>query len=119
MRWIGIGIIGLLGGFVSGLFGVGGGVLFVPLLVLFLHTNLHLAIGTSLAAIVPTALVGAIRHFSAGSVDLRVALALALCAMGGAWLGAELSLRLDLILLRRLFALFLFFIAFRLFFTAA
>ena len=116
---MGIGIIGLTGGFVSGLFGVGGGVLFVPLLVLFLNMNLHLAIGTSLAVIVPTALVAAIRHFSERSVDLKVALALALCAMVGAWLGAGISLRLDLVLLRRLFALFLFVLAVRLFFKGA
>lgn len=115
MRWIGIGMIGLAGGFVSGLFGVGGGVLFVPLLVLFLNTNLHLAIGTSLVAIVPTALMGAIRHFSERSVDLRIALVLAIFAMAGAWLGAGISLRLNLVLLRRLFALFLFVLAFRLF----
>lgn len=117
MRWIGIGIIGLLGGFASGLFGVGGGVLFVPLLVLFLNTSLHVAIGTSLAAIVPTALVGAVRHFSEGSLDLRMALVLAVCAMAAAWFGAGISLRLDLVLLRRLFAVFLFFMALRLFFT--
>ena len=103
----------------SGLFGVGGGVIFVPLLVLFLKMNLHLAIGTSLAAIVPTALVGAMRHFSEGSLDLRMALVLTLCAMLAAWLGAGISLRLDLVLLRRLFAIFLFFMALRLFFTTA
>ena len=118
MRWIGIAVIGLLGGLVSGLFGVGGGLIFVPLLVLFLNLNLHLAIGTSLAAIVPTALVGAIRHFSERSVDLKMALALALCAMIGAWLGAGISLRLDLVLLRKLFALFLFVLALRLFFQS-
>ena len=101
MRWIGIGIIGLAGGFASGLFGVGGGVLFVPLVILFLKANPHLAIGTSLAAIVPTALVGALRHSSEGWVDFRMAFVLALCAMAGAWLGAGISVRLDVVLLRR------------------
>ena len=115
MRWLGIGIIGLLGGFTSGLFGVGGGVLFVPLLVVFLNFNLHLAIGTSLAAIIPTATVGAFRHFSEGWVDLRTTLLLAAFAVIGAWLGAGLSLRLDIVFLRKLYALFLFVIAVRLF----
>lgn len=119
MRWIGIGIIGLAGGFVSGLFGVGGGVLFVPLLILFLNANPHLAIGTSLVAIIPTALVGAVRHFSEGSVDLRIALVLALFAGVGAWLGAGTSLRLEAVLLRKLFALFLLILAVRLFFKGA
>lgn len=118
MRWLGIGLIGLFGGLTSGLFGVGGGVVFVPLLVLLFSFNLHLAIGTSLAAIVPTAVVGAWRHFSEGWIDFRVALLLALFAMVGAWLGAGLSLKLDLILLRKIFAGFLFVVALRLFFKA-
>ena len=116
MRWMGIGIIGLLGGLASGLFGVGGGILFVPLLALFLNYNFHLAIGTSLLAIVPTALVGAWRHISEHSVDFRTAILLALFAMIGAWLGAGLSLRLDVTLLRKLFAVLLLILAFRLFF---
>lgn len=113
---MGIGIIGLLGGLASGLFGVGGGVLFVPLLVLFLNFDLHLAIGTSLAVIIPVAAVGAFRHFSEHSVDFRTAILLAVFAMMGAWLGAGLSLRLDVVLLRKVFAVFLFLLAFRLFF---
>lgn len=116
MQWMGIGIVGLLGGLASGLFGVGGGVLFVPLLVIFLGFNFHVAIGTSLLAIVPTAAVGALRHISEHSVDFRTAVLLALFAMVGAWLGAGLSLRLDVTLLRKMFAVFLFFLAFRLFF---
>lgn len=116
MRWLGIGAIGLAGGFVSGLFGVGGGVLFVPLLVLLLNVDIHLAIGTSLAAIIPTALTGALRHFSAHAIDFRIAFLMALFAIIGAWLGAGISLRMEVVLLRKLYALFLFFLALRLFF---
>lgn len=118
VRWIGIGLIGLAGGLASGLFGVGGGILFVPLLVIFFNVNLHLAIGTSLAAIVPTALVGAFRHLHENSVDLKMALALALFAMLGAWLGSGLSLQMDVTGLRKLFAVFLFVLAFQLFFKS-
>lgn len=118
MRWFAIGIIGFLGGLTSGLFGVGGGVVFVPLLVLLMNFNPHLAVGTSLVAIVPTALVGASRHFSEGWVDFRTAIALALLAMVGAWLGAEISLRLDAAILRKLFSIFLFVLAFRMFFKS-
>lgn len=118
MRWIGIGIIGLLGGWVSGLFGVGGGVLFVPLSVLFLKMDIHLAIGTSLAAIIPTAFVGAFRYFSADSVDWRMALLLAVFAMFGAWLGSGLSLQIQTGLLRKIFGAFLMVLALRLFFKS-
>ncbi len=116
LRWIGIGLIGLAGGVASGLFGVGGGVLFVPLLILFFNVNVHLAIGTSLAAIVPTALVGAFRHSTQGALDYRIALLLAIFAMVGAWIGAGISLKLDVTILRKLFSAFLFLLAFRLFF---
>ena len=114
MHWIGIGIIGLLGGFTSGLLGVGGGVLFVPLLIIFYRMDPHLAIGTSLLVIVPTALAGATRHFLGNSIDFRMVLFLAGFAVFGAWLGATLSLQLDSALLRKIFALFLFLLAFRL-----
>ena len=116
LRLVGIGVIGLIGGFASGLFGVGGGLLFVPLLVLFLGVNIHVAIGTSLAAIVPTALVGAARHFFHHSVDFKMALALALFAMIGAWVGSGVSIRLDVVMLRKIFAGFLFVLALRMFF---
>ena len=116
MRWIGIGFIGLAGGFVSGLFGVGGGILFVPLMILFLNFNPHLAIGTSLAAIIPTAFVGACRHFTARSLDFRTAILLALFAVIGAWVSAGISLQLDISLLRKAYAFFLFILAVRLFF---
>lgn len=115
MSWIVIGIIGFFGGVVSGLFGVGGGVIFVPLLILLMKFDPHLAIGTSLVAIIPTALVGASRHFSHGWLDIRAALVLALLAMAGAWLGSGISLRMDVTLLRRMFGVFLFLLAFRMF----
>ena len=117
MRWITIALIGIAGGFASGLFGVGGGVLFVPLLILFLNLNTHSAIGTSLAAIIPTALVGSFRHLLDRQVDLKIAFLLAVFASLGAWLGAGISLQLDALVLRRVFALLLIFIAFRLAFT--
>ena len=116
LHLMGVVLIGLVGGFASGLFGVGGGILFVPLLILFFGMNIHAAIGTSLAVIVPTALVGAFRHFSDHSIDMKAAFLLALFAMVGAWLGAGVSIRMDVVLLRKLFACFLFVLALRLFF---
>ncbi len=111
-----IALIGVLGGIVSGLFGVGGGILFVPLLILLKNFNPHLAIGTSLAVIVPTAFVAAFRHSLAGMIDWKTVLILALFAIAGAWLGSELSLKLEAGVLRRLYAFFLLALAFKLFF---
>jgi uncharacterized membrane protein YfcA len=71
-------------GFVAGLFGVGGGILIVPALVLVLGMEQRLAHGTSLAAIVPIAVAGVAGYVPSGSVDLGAAAIL----VGGAALGA-------------------------------
>ncbi|WP_348665970.1 TSUP family transporter, partial [uncultured Microbacterium sp.] len=71
--------IGLLSGFLSGLFGVGGGTVIVPLLVLLLGFDQRRAAGTSLAAIVPTSAVGVISYAVHGSVAWIPALLLAFC----------------------------------------
>ncbi len=83
--------VGVAAGFLSGLFGVGGGVLLVPGLVLVLGMGQRLAHGTSLAAIVPIALAGVVGYALAGEVDWAVALFLALGAAGlGAPVGTHL-----------------------------
>lgn len=109
-------LIGTAGGLASGLLGVGGGLIFVPLLILMTKMDAHLAIGTSLAAIIPTAIAGMMRHSFAAHVDWKTALIIAVFAVVGAWTGAELSLRLNAILLRRLFSVLLFLMAVKLFF---
>ncbi len=116
MSYIVIAIIGLLGGLASGLFGVGGGAVFVPLLIILRNWDPHLAVGTSLSVVVPTALLAAAVHGRAGMIDWKTAGLLAVFALLGAWFGAGLSLKLDILVLRRYFALFLFVMAFKLFF---
>ena len=82
--------IGLLSGFLSGLFGVGGGTVIVPLLVLLLGFDQRRAAGTSLAAIVPTSAVGVISYAVHGSVAWIPALLLAAGAVVGAQIGTWL-----------------------------
>lgn len=82
--------IGLLAGLLSGIFGVGGGTVIVPLLVLLLQFDQRLAAGTSLAAIVPTAAVGVISYAASGSVAWIPGLILAAGAVGGAQIGTRL-----------------------------
>lgn len=82
--------VGLLAGLLSGLFGVGGGTVIVPLLVLALKFDQRLAAGTSLAAIVPTAIVGVISYAVHGSVAWIPALLLAAGAVVGAQIGTWL-----------------------------
>jgi uncharacterized protein len=85
--------IGLVAGLVSGFVGGGGGIVIVPLLVIFAALSQHQAHATSLAAIVPIAAVGAARFAAAESVDLRLAALLAVGSLVGAPLGARLLAR--------------------------
>lgn len=90
-------LVGLLAGLLSGLFGVGGGVMIVPALVLILGYGQRLAVGTSLAAIVPTATVGVISYGVTGNVAWIAALVLAggavIGAQGGTWLLPRVPVR--------------------------
>lgn len=99
--------IGLLAGLLSGLFGVGGGTVIVPLLVLALGFDQRLGAGTSLAAIVPTATVGVVSYALHDSVAWIPALLLAAGAVVGAQIGTWLLPRLSLTILRWTFVGFL------------
>jgi uncharacterized membrane protein YfcA len=99
--------IGLIAGLLSGLFGVGGGTVIVPLLVLLLGFDQRLAAGTSLTAIVPTASVGVISYALSGSVAWIPALILAAGAVAGAQIGSRLMPRISQRALRWGFVSFL------------
>ncbi|KJQ54084.1 sulfite exporter TauE/SafE family protein [Microbacterium sp. SA39] len=99
--------IGLLAGLLSGLFGVGGGTVIVPLLVLLLHFDQRLGAGTSLAAIVPTAAVGVVSYAIHGSVAWVPALILAAGSVVGAQIGTRLLPRISQTALRWFFVGFL------------
>ena len=96
-RWLPAALLGMAAGLLSGLFGVGGGILIVPGLVLLLGLQQRLAHGTSLAAILPIALSGVVGYGVHGLVDVRVAGLVAtgavLGAVGGSWLLARLPQR--------------------------
>lgn len=100
-------LIGLAAGLLSGLFGVGGGTLIVPLLSLMLGYNLRLAAGTSLAAIVPTTSIGVISYAASGAVAVVPAIILAVGAVLGALLGTRLLQRVSQEALRWGFVIFI------------
>jgi len=82
--------IGLISGITSGLLGVGGGIIMVPAMTLIAKLPVKIAIGTSLAVIIPTALVGVFKHHQQGNVNWEVAAYLSVAAVVGGWLGAWL-----------------------------
>jgi hypothetical protein len=97
------GIIGLAAGVLAGLFGVGGGILFVPTLTWLGLTQIH-AEATSLLAIIPTVLVGVWRQQRYGNVRWRAAAVLGLASVGAAVGGAQVAETLPEHVLRKLFA---------------
>lgn len=84
--------VGLAAGFVSGLLGVGGGIIMVPLLVGILEMPLKRALGTSLLAIVVLVIPGTIVHTALGHIDWAIFAALTVGAVPGARIGARLAL---------------------------
>lgn len=107
-------LIGLLAGFFSALFGVGGGVLIVPLLILAARYAERTAAATSLAAIGTTALAGAVAYAALGRVHVTEAAAVGLPAALGAVAGTTLQQRVPRRALSLLFAAFLVAVAVRL-----
>jgi uncharacterized protein len=100
-------LIGVAAGFLSALFGVGGGILVVPLLILAARYQPRPAMATSLAAIGVTALAGTIVYAFAGKVDPALALLVGVPAAAGATVGTALQQRASGAALSYLFALFL------------
>ena len=108
--------IGLAGGFFSALFGVGGGVVIVPLLVLFAGFESKTATGTSLAVIGFTAVFGVVAFSLLGHVDWEAAAVVGVPAVAGTTAGVWLQRRVSSRVLVLLFAAFLLVVAARLFF---
>ena len=108
--WIGVlglFVIGFIAGVLGAVMGVGGGIVTVPALVTLYAFEQHLAQGTSLAVIIPTALVATITHGRRGQVDWRLAATLVIGGLGGGWLGGHTALAIDGKVLRILFVCFL------------
>jgi uncharacterized protein len=102
--------LGVLAGVLSALFGVGGGIVFVPTLI-FLGHSAHVAVATSLAAMVPVILVGTWRQTRYGSVIWRDAIIIGMASVPTAKVGELVATSLPNDVLRRLFALVLVLVA--------
>lgn len=103
-----VGIIGLVAGILSGLFGIGGGIVIVPLLIVLVGLTTTQAAGTSLAALLlPVGALGALEYWRGGFVDLRFAALLAVGLLLGAYLGARLGISLPVEVVQRGFGVLL------------
>ena len=84
-------VAGVVTGLISGTMGVGGGIVMVPAMVLFMAIDQRVAQGISLAVIIPTAVSGAIQHYRLGHIRVRLGLLIMIGAVAGAAIGAELA----------------------------
>lgn len=106
-----IGILGLVAGTVTKLFGIGGGTVFVPSLVMFLGLDIVTAVATSLFVMVPTALLGSVTSFFQGMLHLEFAVPLILGVVLGAQIGPRIGARIPKKRIRQLFGLVLLYAA--------
>lgn len=102
-----LGLIGLLTGLINGLLGIGGGTLLIPALVFFLGEKQHIAHGTSLSIILPTAIISTLIYQTHSSIDWTLTLKIAFSGMLGGYLGARLMPFIPGPYLRKIFAAFM------------
>ena len=110
-------LLGVFIGIVSGLVGIGGGALLIPVLVFAYGMTQHKAQGTSLAMLLlPTGIFAFWKYWKAGEVDLRMAILVALGFALGGWIGGSWAVHLSDVTLRRGFAVVLIVVAVRMLF---
>ncbi|MCS7013447.1 MAG: sulfite exporter TauE/SafE family protein [Chloroherpetonaceae bacterium] len=123
MIWLLLLLIGFIAGMLSGMFGIGGGVVIVPLLVFLLGFSQYTATGTSLLVfLLPVGILGALEYYKAGKISvehLRYAAVIALSLFFGSLFGSRLALSLSEEWVRKGFALLLVIVAARLWFKAS
>jgi uncharacterized protein len=111
--------IGLSAGLLSGLFGIGGGIIIVPALMLLARMQPATATGTSLGALLlPVGALGAWQYYKNGHLDMRASLLIALGIFVGAYLGAVAMQQLNPMMAKRVFAVFLVLVSVRIWTTA-
>jgi uncharacterized membrane protein YfcA len=113
-------IIGIAAGVLSGLVGVGGGIILVPALIYFFKYDQHQAQGTSLGVLaLPVVILAFLQYYkfcrdSGHAIDFRVIGFLALGFVFGGLFGGKIAARIDTVLMKKIFALILFYTAFKL-----
>lgn len=110
-------LIGLAAGVASGILGIGGGILVIPALVYFLNYSQKAAQGTSLGLLLPPiGLLAVINYYNAGYVNLKAAGIMIITFLIGSYFASKIAVNLPEDVIKKVFAVFLFFYAIKLFF---
>lgn len=105
-------LVGLAAGMLSGLVGVGGGIIIVPALIYMLGFNQHQAMGTSLGILLlPAGILAVMNYYKKGFIDIKVVIILFVGFVIGGYFGSKISLGMQESMLRKIFAVVLIFIA--------
>lgn len=114
---IGLILLGLLAGYLSGLVGIGGGIVMVPVLVMLFGFSQHKAQGTTLSLLmIPVGFFGVMNYYKAGNVDIKTALLLCCGFVLGSYLGSKTAISLSQETLRKAFAILMVVVAIKMFF---
>lgn len=114
---VGVLIIGIIAGVLSGLFGIGGGIVIVPALVMLFGLSQQTAQGTTLALLsIPVSLVAALNYTKAGMVDWKAAVILAVGFVVGGFFGSKLAVGIDGALMKKMFAILMILMALKMLF---
>ena len=98
--------LGLVAGFLSGLIGIGGGIIIVPVLVYALHMDQKMAQGTTLFMfMLPIGILGVYNYYKAGQVDFKSALIISITFILGSYLGSKSALTIDTKIVKQIFAM--------------
>ena len=105
-------MIGLAAGVLSGLVGIGGGIIIVPALIFILGFSQQQAQGTSLGLLLlPVGILAVINYYNKGHIDVKVVAVMSIAFVAGGWVGSKLALTISQETLRRIFAIVLFYTA--------
>lgn len=110
-------LTGLAAGTLSGMFGIGGGIVIVPALVFFMGMTQHQAQGTSLGVLMlPIVALGAFNYYKTGNLDIRASLIIASAFLIGGYFGSKISLSIDHTILKKIFGVFMIGVAIKMIF---
>jgi hypothetical protein len=117
LEFIGLTIIGIVAGILSGFLGIGGATILIPALLIIYKITQHMAQGTSLAALLlPVGLLAVIKYWQTGNVNIKFAAFLAIGFLMGGYIGAVLAQPVPDLVLRKIFGIYLLIIAIQLIF---
>lgn len=110
--------IGLVTGVMAGMLGIGGAIIMIPALALFLGLSQHMAQGTSIAVMLPpVGIIAAYNYYKAGHVNIKFAIILACAFLVGSYFGSKFAVTIPQATLKKIFAVLLLLVAARMLFT--